>query len=42
MSQWTYVLAAYGLTLAGTLWLVISSLADARRAERDVEALTRR
>jgi len=42
MSQWTYVLAAYALTLAGTLWLVTTSWADARRAERDAEALERR
>lgn len=41
MSQWSFVLAAYGLTLAATLWLLATSYLGARRAERDAEALTR-
>lgn len=42
MSQWTYVLAAYALSLAGTAWLLATSWAAARRAERDADALDRR
>lgn len=34
MNAWPFIWAAYGLTAAGTLGLVISSLIAMRRAER--------
>jgi len=42
MTQWTYVTAAYALTLVATLWLVAWSWLSMRSAEASAEALKRR
>ena len=41
MSQWSFVIAAYGLAALGTLGLVVSSYLTMRRAEADAEAVKR-
>jgi hypothetical protein len=41
MSHWPFILAAYGLTAAGTLALVAASWAAMRRAERLAERIGR-
>ena len=41
MSQWPFVLLAYGATIAGTAALVAASWRAAARAEREAEAITR-
>jgi hypothetical protein len=42
MSQWPFVIAAYGLALFGTAGLVLISFVAMRKAERAAEELTRR
>ena len=42
MNHWPFIIAAYAITIAGTLTIVIVSLAGMRRAERQADALTRR
>jgi hypothetical protein len=39
MNHWPFILAAYGLTIAGTLGVSWWSYAAMRRAERDADAL---
>ena len=39
MTHWPFILAAYGVALAGTLGLAGWSFAAMRRAERDAESL---
>ena len=41
MNHWPFILAAYGLTAAGTLALLGWSYAAMRRAERSAEELGR-
>ncbi len=42
MTQWSFVLAAYGLAALATLGLVGWSFLSMRRAEADAEAVKRR
>lgn len=42
MNPWPFVIAAYGITLAATIVLLVTSLSSMRRAEADVEAITRK
>ncbi|WP_268828568.1 hypothetical protein [Sphingomonas cremea] len=42
MSQWTFVVAAYGLATLATVGLVVVSLLSMRGAESDAEAVKRR
>ena len=42
MSQWAFVLAAYGLVALATAGLILSSYLTMRRAEADVDAVKRR
>jgi hypothetical protein len=42
MSQWSFVIAAYGLAALATLGLVTWSYLAMRRAEADAEAVKRR
>ena len=42
MNPWPFIVAAYALTLAGTLVLVGASWRAMRRAEGDAEKLGRR
>ena len=41
MNPWPFVIAAYAITLLATLALLLLSMAAMRRAEADVEAITR-
>ena len=41
MNHWPFILAAYGLTAAGTLGLVFWSWAAMRRAEAEAERIGR-
>ena len=41
MGQWSFVIAAYVLTLAGTLALSVVSLLDMKRAERRADEATK-
>ena len=41
MSHWPFILAAYGLTAAGTLGLVLWSWAAMRRAEAEADRIGR-
>ena len=41
MNHWTFVAAAYVLTIAGTIGVVGWSYAAMRRAERDADAMRR-
>ena len=41
MSHWPFILAAYAITLAGTVGLGVASFIAMRRAERQVESLRR-
>ena len=41
MSHWPFIIAAYGLTLLGTLGVTFWSWSAMRRAEADAEALRR-
>jgi hypothetical protein len=42
MTQWTFVTAAYTVTLAATLGLLLWSYASMRKAEAAVEELKRK
>jgi hypothetical protein len=42
MSQWPFVIAAYAVAGAGTIWLTLASYLAMRQAERAAEALRRR
>ncbi|WP_187336844.1 heme exporter protein CcmD [Novosphingopyxis iocasae] len=42
MTQWTYVILAYGAVLVGMAGLVVASYGAMRRAERSAEALKRK
>lgn len=42
MTQWSYVILAYGAVLIGMVVLVISSYGAMRKAEKQAEALKRR
>ena len=39
MSHWTFIVAAYAVTLLGTLGVTAWSWTAMRRAERDVDAV---
>ena len=41
MNHWPFILAAYGLTAAGTIGLVLSSWAVMRRAEAEAGRIGR-
>lgn len=41
MNHWPFVIAAYGVTIVGTIGIVWASYAAMRRAEAQAEALTR-
>ena len=41
MNHWPFILAAYGLTVAGTIGLVLSSWAAMRRAEAEADRMGR-
>jgi hypothetical protein len=41
MNHWPFIIAAYGLTIAGTLGVTLWSLLAMRRAEADAEAVRR-
>ena len=42
MSHWPFVIAAYAVTAAGTLGLILHSVVAMRRAEAAADALRRR
>ena len=42
MNPWPFVIAAYAITLLATLALLVLSLMAMRRAEADVEAISRK
>jgi hypothetical protein len=42
MNHWPFIIAAYGLTIAGTVAIVAQSYIAMRRAEKQSDALTRR
>ena len=42
MNHWPFILAAYGLSLAGVIGLALWSLAAMRRAEAAADALGKR
>jgi hypothetical protein len=42
MSQWAFVIAAYGLTLFATVGLIGASWASMRHAEAEADAAKRR
>nr|WP_294850187.1 hypothetical protein [uncultured Sphingomonas sp.] len=42
MTQWTFVIAAYGLTTVATAAIVVTSWLSMRRAEAAAEAAKRR
>ena len=42
MNQWTFVIAAYGVTLLATVVLIAASWASMRSAEEEAEASKRR
>jgi hypothetical protein len=42
MNQWTFVIAAYGVTAMATVGLVVWAFRSMRSAEADAEALKRR
>ncbi len=41
MNQWPFILAAYALTLAGTIGVALWSWSSMRRAEAEADALRR-
>ncbi len=41
MNHWPFIIAAYGLTIAGTLGVTLWSLLAMRRAEAEAEAVRR-
>ena len=42
MTQWTYVILAYGAVLVGMAGLVVASYGAMRKAERSAEPLKRK
>ncbi|MDB5683527.1 MAG: heme exporter protein CcmD [Sphingomonas bacterium] len=42
MNHWPFIVAAYALTIGGTLALVVASLVAMRRAEARADAIRRR
>lgn len=42
MNHWPFIVAAYAVTIVGTLGVVAASFAAMRRAERQADALGRR
>jgi len=42
MNHWPFIVAAYAISIAGTLGVVAASFAAMRRAEKQADALTRR
>ena len=42
MSHWPFIIAAYSITIVGTLAVTGLSFARMRKAERQAEALSRR
>ena len=42
MNHWPFIIAAYAITIAGTVTVVMLSYLRMRRAERQVDALSRR
>ncbi len=42
MNQWSFVLAAYGVTLLAMIVLLVASWRAMRRAEAEAEAVRRR
>ena len=41
MNHWPFIIAAYGLTIAGTLGVTLWSLFAMRRAEAEADAVRR-
>ncbi len=41
MNHWPFIIAAYGITIVGTLAVTWASWSAMRRAEREAEALRR-
>jgi hypothetical protein len=41
VNHWPFIIAAYGLTIAGTLGVTLWSLLAMRRAEAEAEAVRR-
>jgi heme exporter protein D len=41
MNHWPFIIAAYGVTIAGTLGIVAQSYLSMRRAEKQSDTLTR-
>lgn len=42
MNHWPFIIAAYAITIGGTVAVLAMSFIGMRRAERQVDALTRR
>lgn len=42
MNHWPFIIAAYSITILGTLGVTMLSFARMRRAERQADALSRR
>ena len=42
MNHWPFIIAAYAISIGGTLGVVIASFTAMRRAERRADALIRR
>jgi len=42
MNHWPFIIAAYAVTIIGTLGVVNASFTAMRRAERQADALSRR
>jgi len=42
MNHWPFIVAAYAITVSGTVAVVVASFVRMRRAERRAEALGRR
>jgi uncharacterized integral membrane protein len=42
MNHWPFIIAAYAVTIIGTLGVLVASIVRMRRAERQADALTRR
>lgn len=42
MNHWPFIVAAYAITIGGTVAVVAASFARMRKAERKADALTRR
>jgi len=41
MPHWPFVIAAYGITFAGTIWVVVASLVAMKRAEKSAADMSR-